>query len=310
MAVMGQSAEFGQFLRVMRARMRPEAAGLPTTTTLRRVPGLRREEIAQLAGVSTDYYTRLEQGRQIRPSQAVVDAVARALQLDVTERAHMLDLLHNCPPSSKSPAPVQRVRPGLWQLLDAIGDTPALVLGRRTDVLSSNRMANLLFTDFSHLPVPERNMTRWIILEPGARDLFPDWKTVAAEAVGALRVDVGRHPNDPQTNPLVGELAVTSEHFRQWWAGHHVTMRPSGTVRLHNPTVGDLELDFETLALPDDADQTLRIYTAKPGSASQDALRLLSSWAHSESESGDPHCEGGNIDASSVASKSNHKLTQ
>jgi transcriptional regulator with XRE-family HTH domain len=300
---MGQSAEFGQFLRVMRARMRPEAAGLPTTTTLRRVPGLRREEIAQLAGVSTDYYTRLEQGRQIRPSQAVVDAVARALQLDVTERAHMLDLLHNCPSSSKSPSPVQRVRPGLWQLLDAIGDTPALVLGRRTDVLSSNRMANLLFTDFSHLPAGERNLTRWIILEPGAQDLFPDWKTVAAEAVGALRVDVGRHPNDPQTNQLVGELAVTSEHFRKWWAGHHVTMRSFGTVRLHNPTVGDLALDFETLALPDDADQTLRIYSAKPGSASQDALRLLSSWAHSESESGNPLSGGVNVDASPTGSK-------
>ena len=288
MAVMGQSAEFGQFLRVMRARMRPEAAGLPTTSTARRVPGLRREEIAQLAGVSTDYYTRLEQGRQIRPSQAVVDAVARALQLDATERAHMLDLLHNCPPSSKSPAPVQRVRPGLWQLLDAIGDTPALVLGRRTDVLSSNRMANLLFTDFSDLPAGERNLSRWIILEPAARDLFRDWKAVAAETVGALRVDVGRHPNDPQANQLVGELAVTSDHFRQWWAGHHVRMRPSGTVRLHHRTVGDLELDFETLTLPEDGDQSLRIYSTKPGSPSHDALRLLSSWAHSESNSDNP----------------------
>jgi len=280
---MGQSAEFGQFLRVMRARMRPEDLGLPTTSTARRVPGLRREEIAQRAGVSTDYYTRLEQGRQIRPSQAVVDAVARALQLDATERAHLLDLLHNCPPSSKSPAPVQRVRPGLWQLLDAIGDTPALVLGRRTDVLSSNRMANLLFTDFSDLPFRERNLSRWIILEPGARELFRDWKTVAAETVAALRVDVGRHPNDPQANQLVGELAVTSEPFRQWWAGHHVTTRTSGTVRLHHRTVGDLDLDFETLTLPDDSDQSLRIYSTKPGSPSHDALQLLSSWAHSES---------------------------
>src|SRR5664280_3457122 len=194
----GQSAEFGQFLRVMRARMRPEAAGLPTTTAVRRVPGLRREEIAQLAGVSTDCYKRLEQGRQIRPSQAVVDAVARALQLDATERAHMLDLLHNCPSSSKSPALVQRVRPGLCQLVDAIGDTPALVLGRRTDVLSSNRMADLLFTAFSDLPVRERNLSRWIILEPGARELFRDWKAVAAETVATLRVDVGRHPHPPQ----------------------------------------------------------------------------------------------------------------
>ena len=280
MAVMGQSAEFGQFLRVMRARMQPEAMGLAVSSTARRVAGLRREEVAQLAGVSTDYYTRLEQGRQLRPSRGVVDAVARALQLDATERAHMLDLLHNCPSSSTSPAPVQRVRAGLWQLLDAIGDTPAVVLGRRTDVLSSNRMANLLFTDFSDLPVRERNLSRWIILEPDARELFRDWKTVAAETVAALRVDVGRHPNDPLANHLVGELAVTSEDFRQWWAGHHVTTRSAGTVRLHHGTVGDLELDFETLALPDDGDQSLRIYSAKPGSPSHDALRLLSSWAH------------------------------
>jgi hypothetical protein len=170
-------------------------------------------------------------------------------------------------------------------LLDAIGDTPAMVLGRRTDVLSSNRMANLLFADFSDLPVRERNLSRWIILDPGARELFRDWKAVAAETVAALRVDVGRHPNDPQANQLVGELAVTSEPFRQWWAGHHVTTQSSGTVRLHHRTVGDLELDFETLALPDDGDQSLRIYSTKPGSPSHDALRLLSSWAHSESDS-------------------------
>src|SRR5664280_3611778 len=204
MAAMGQSAEFGQFLRVMRARMQPEAVGLATTSTARRVAGLRREEVAQLAGVSTDYYTRLEQGRQIRPSRGVVDAVARALQLDVTERAHMLDLLHSCPPSSKSPAPVQRVRPGLWQLLEAIGDTPAWVLGRRPDVLSSNRMANLLFTDFSDLPVRERNLSRWIILEPGARELFVDWKAVDAEPVAALQVAVGRHPPRPLTKQQMG----------------------------------------------------------------------------------------------------------
>lgn len=312
---MGQSAGFGQFLRVMRARMSPETAGLATTSTARRVPGLRREEVAQLAGVSTDYYTRLEQGRQILPSQAVVDAVARALQLDATEREHMLDLLHNCPPPSNSPAPVQRVRPGLWQLLDGIGETPALVLGRRTDVLSSNRMANLLFTDFSGLPVRERNLTRWIILEPGARELFRDWKAVAAETVAALRVDVGRHPNDPQTNHLVGELAVTSEPFRQWWAGHHVTTRPFGTVRLHHRTVGDLELDFETLALPYDGDQSLRIYTTKPGSPSQDALRLLSSWTHSESNrdnplSANPASENLPVEAALKGSESTHNPQQ
>ncbi|KUM34950.1 helix-turn-helix transcriptional regulator [Arthrobacter sp. EpRS71] len=276
---MGQSAEFGKFLKIMRARLSPEDAGAQENSGARRVPGLRREEVARLSGVSTDYYTRLEQGRNIHPSKAVLDSVARALRLDAGEQAHMMDLLEHCASSAGSAGlaqnAVQKVRPALRQLLDAVGDVPAMVLGRRADVLAGNRMAHLLFTDFASLPAPERNLTRWIILDPLAGALFRDWKTVAAEAVGALRMDVGRHPNDPQTNQLVGELAVHSEHFRQWWAGHRVATRSAGTVRLHHPVVGDLELNFETLSLPDDPDQLLRIYSAKAGSPSSDALTLL-----------------------------------
>ena len=275
---MGQSAEFGKFLKVMRARLSPEDAGAQESTGSRRVPGLRREEVARLSGVSTDYYTRLEQGRNIHPSKAVLDSVARALRLDAGEHAHMLDLLEHCASSAGNPGPAQKVRPALRQLLDAVGDVPAMVLGRRADVLAGNRMAHLLFTDFTALPAAERNLTRWIILDPAAKDLFRDWKTVAAEAVGALRMDVGRHPNDPQTNQLVGELAVNSEHFRQWWAGHRVASRSAGTVRLHHTLIGDLELNFETLSLPDDPDQLLRVYSAKVGSPSSDALTLLSSF--------------------------------
>jgi hypothetical protein len=151
-----------------------------------------------------------------------------------------------------------------------------MVLGRRTDILASNRMALLLFTDFPALPANERNLTRWLILDPAARELFRDWNTVAAEAAGALRVDVGKHPNDAQANQLVGELAVHSGHFRQWWAGHRVATRSAGIVRLHHPAVGDLELNFENLVLPDDPDQVLRVYSARPGSPSSDALALLS----------------------------------
>ncbi|PRB37632.1 transcriptional regulator [Arthrobacter sp. MYb23] len=273
---MGQSAEFGKFLKIMRARLSPEDAGSQEYSGARRVPGLRREEVARLSGVSTDYYTRLEQGRNIHPSKAVLDSVARALRLDAGEQAHMMDLLEHCASSAGlAQNPVQKVRPALRQLLDAVGDVPAMVLGRRADVLAGNRMAHLLFTDFASLPAPERNLTRWIILDPSAGALFRDWKTVAAEAVGALRMDVGRHPNDPQTNQLVGELAVHSEHFRQWWAGHRVATRSAGTVRLHHPVVGDLELNFETLSLPDDPDQLLRVYSAKAGSPSSDALTLL-----------------------------------
>ena len=278
MVCMGQSAEFGKFLKAMRSRLSPEDAGAGPASGARRVPGLRREEVARLAGVSTDYYVRLEQGRNIHPSRTVLDAVSRALRLDIGEHAHMLDLLENCAGSARSSVPAaQGVRPALRQLLEAVGDVPAMVLGRRSDVLAGNRMAFLLFTDFPALPAAERNLTRWLILDPGARELFRDWKTVAAEAAGALRVDVGRHPNDAQANQLVGELAVHSEHFRQWWAGHRVATRSAGSVRLHHPAVGDLELNFENLVLPDDPDQTLRVYSAKAGSPSADALALLGS---------------------------------
>ncbi|CAH0295235.1 hypothetical protein SRABI83_04335 [Arthrobacter sp. Bi83] len=274
---MGQSAEFGKFLKAMRSRLKPEDAGIADGSSARRVPGLRREEIARLADVSTDYYTRLEQGRNIHPSRAVLDSVARALKLDAGEQAHMMDLLEHCAESARSPVPAQGVRPAVRQLLEAVGDVPALVLGRRTDVLAGNRLAFLLFADFPELPPGERNLTRWLILDPRARELFRDWKSVAAEAAGALRVDVGRHPSDAQANQLVGELAVHSEHFRQWWAGHRVATRSAGSVRLHHPAVGDLELNFENLILRDDPDQVLRVFSAKPGSPSADALALLGS---------------------------------
>lgn len=275
---MGQSAEFGKFLKVMRSRMTPEKAGIPSSTGARRVPGLRREEIARLADVSTDYYTRLEQGRNIHPSRAVLDSVARALNLDPGEHAHMIDLLENCSASRRSPIPAQAVRPALRQLLDAAGNVPALILGGRTDVLAGNRLAFLLLADFPAMPAAERNLTRWILLDPLAHGLFRDWKTIASDAVGSLRVDIGRHPNDGQANQLVGELAVHSEHFRHWWAGHRVAKASAGTVRLHHPVVGDLELNVENLVLPDDPDQTLRLFSAKPGSPSADSLTLLCSY--------------------------------
>lgn len=262
----------------MRSRLQPEPG---VELTSRRVPGLRREEVARLADVSTDYYTRLEQGRNIHPSRSVLASVARALQLNDAESAHMLDLLENCGGQATSPPPAQRVRASMRQLLDAVGEVPAVVLGRRTDVLASNRMARLLFADFPAMAREQRNYTRWIMLDPGARVLFRDWHAAASDAVAALRADIGRHPGDPAAAALVGELAVNSEEFRQWWARHTVTRKSAGTLRLHHGVVGDVEVDFEHLLLPDDPEQSLRIYTAKNGSPTQDALKLLASWGDS-----------------------------
>jgi transcriptional regulator with XRE-family HTH domain len=275
---MGQSAEFGKFLKAMRSRLTPEQAGIAPSQVGRRVPGLRREEIARLADVSTDYYTRLEQGRNIHPSRAVLESVAKALRLDSGERAHMIDLLENCASTKPSDITVQGVRPALRQLLDAVGNVPALVLGRRTEVLAGNRLAFLLLARFPDMPAERRNLTRWIILDPQARALFRDWQTVASEAVGSLRADVGRHPNDAKANQLVGELAVHSEQFRLWWAGHRVGTASSGSIRIHHPVVGDLELDVEDLAVRQDPDQVLRIFSAKPGSPSADSLTMLGSF--------------------------------
>ena len=295
---MGQSAEFGKFLKAMRSRMTPEMAGLPASPAARRVPGLRREEIARLADVSTDYYTRLEQGRNIHPSRAVLDSVGRALNLDPGEQAHMIDLLEYCANSRRSPNPTQTVRPALHQLLDAVGNVPALILGRRTDVLAGNRLAFLLLADFPAMPAAERNLTRWIHLDPRARELFRDWKTIASDAVGALRADIGRHPNDAQANQLVGELAVQSEDFRHWWAGHRVAAASAGTVRLHHPLVGDVELNVENLSLPDDPDQVLRVFSAKPGSPSADSLTLLGSYGAGPAPAPEPARAPANTKAS------------
>lgn len=267
-----------KFLKAMRSRLTPEQAGVGASSGARRVPGLRREEIPRLADVSTDYYTRLEQGRNIHPSRAVLDAVARALHLDPGEHAHMMDLLENCALSQLPSVSGQRVRSALHQLLGAVGNVPALILGRRNDVLAGNRLAFLLLADFPAMPAPERNLSRWIMLDPLARSFFQDWESVASDAAGALRVDIGRHPNDAQASQLVGELAVSSEHFRKWWARHRVATGSAGIVRLHHPVVGNLELNVEDLILPDDPDLTLRVFSAPPGSPSADSLTLLGSF--------------------------------
>ncbi|GAA3792676.1 helix-turn-helix transcriptional regulator [Sphaerisporangium flaviroseum] len=271
--------ELADFLRRARAARDPERAGLPADGRVRRVTGLRREEIALLAGVSTDYYTRLEQGRRIIPSAQVLDAIARALDLDEAGRTHLRDLAAAAgAPRPRARTTVQRVRPGLYQLLDTLETQPALVLGRRTDVLAANRMARALFTDFERLPARERNYARWMLLSEEARALFLDWEQQARNAVESLRLDAGRTPDDPETHKLVGELSLASPEFRQWWSEHHVHQRTFGAKRLDHPIVGELTVDYETLTFPGDGEQALYIYTTAPGSPSREAMHLLATW--------------------------------
>ncbi|MGY1436799.1 helix-turn-helix transcriptional regulator [Streptomyces reniochalinae] len=271
--------ELADFLKRARGQSDPSRSGLPSDSRVRRVPGLRREEVARLAGVSTDYYTRLEQGRNITPSPAVIEAIGRALALDEAGRAHLRDLLGvAAAPARRRPGRVQRVRHGLHQLLDALDGEPALVLGRRTDILAANRMARALFADFEQLPHRERNYARWMFLDDDARALFTDWEDQARAAVESLRLDAGRDPEDQATAALIADLRARSHAFDTWWEQHRVHQRTHGSKRLCHPLVGDLTVEYETLTLPGDPDTTLYVYTAEPGSPSKRALGLLASW--------------------------------
>ena len=273
---MDRRAELGQFLRSRRARLSPEETGLPAYGGRRRVPGLRREELAQLAGVSVDYYVRLEQGRTDHVSQAVLDAVARALRLGRDERDHLGNLARPRPPA-REPRAAQRVLPGLQRLLDAMTEVPAYVIGLGTEVLAWNRPAAALITDFGALPAGRRQKARLVFLDEAARELYTDWEGKAADVVAYLRLDAGRRPNDPELSALIGELSVGSRDFARLWGGQEVRDKTRGAYGFRHPAVGPLELAYETLRLPDDPDQALVAYTVEPGSASEAALRLLMS---------------------------------
>ncbi|MFG1808514.1 helix-turn-helix transcriptional regulator [Streptomyces sp. NPDC049040] len=264
----------GGFLQSRRARIQPEDVGLPPYGR-RRVPGLRREEVAQLAGVSVDYYIRLEQGRGKNVSDAVLDAVARVLRLDPTEHAHLRDLAR--PGRTAAPAPAARVRPGVRLLLDGMADCPAMVIDHRMEVLAWNALGDAVH-DFASDPA-DRNMPRRVFLDPRAAALYPDWAAVAAETVAYLRLGAGRHPDDGRLTALIGELSMKSEHFRRLWADHLVSEKTHGVKAIDHPVAGELRLAYETLALPGDADLTVVVYTAPPGSASAERLAVLASWS-------------------------------
>lgn len=272
---MAHNEDLSDFLRARRAALSPESAGL-TPSGVRRVPGLRREELAQLAGVSVDYYTRLEQGRHITPSPGVLDAIAEALLLDDAERSYLHTVARPAPVRQKAPRP-QHVRAGIMQLLDTLGDTPAFLQGRRTDILAINPMGRAVFADFPAMPPRERNVTRWMILDEAAQALFVDWSTVAPEVVGTLRMDAAHHPNDERTAQLVGELSMRSAQFRRWWADQKVVERTYGRKRLRHPLVGDLEFNTEAMELPGDPDQLLLVFMPSSRTRTAEALSALAS---------------------------------
>ncbi|MFF4956762.1 helix-turn-helix domain-containing protein [Streptomyces sp. NPDC001222] len=279
-------AELSEFLRTRRARLQPEDVGLPVFGRHRRVPGLRREELAQLAGVSVAYYTRLEQGNGRNVSAEVLDAIARALRLTDAEHAHLTHLAkpkaHKKKPSARS----QHVRASLRQLLDSFDSVPAYLAGRRGEVLAWNTMAAAVFGDWGQLPQQERNWARMIFLRPEYQDLFLDWEQKAIDIVCQLRYEAGCHPDDPRLSGLVGELSVKSEDFRRLWATHDVKEKSHGLKHLRHPLVGDLALQFESFRPTDDGEMALVTYHAEPGSASAEALRLLASWGTDATRAG------------------------
>ncbi|MEV5957178.1 helix-turn-helix transcriptional regulator [Streptomyces sp. NPDC051987] len=279
-------AELSEFLRTRRARLKPEDVGLPDFGRHRRVPGLRREELAQLAGVSVAYYTRLEQGNGQNVSAEVLDAIARALRLTDAEHAHLTHLAKPKQHKKKPAARSQHVRGSLRQLLDTMDSVPAYIGGRYSDILAWNRMAAAVFGDWGELVPQERNWARLVFLNPAYRELFVAWEEKASDVVALLRMQAGYYPDDPRLSALVGELSVKSAEFRRLWAMHDVKEKSHDVKHLHHPLVGDLLLNYESFPVTDGSHQCLSIYHAEPGSPTAEALRLLASWGADATRTG------------------------
>ena len=279
--------EISDFLTSRRAKITPERAGLPAYSGRRRVSGLRREEVALLARISVDYYTRLERGDLKGVSDSVLDAIASALHLDEPERAH----LNNLAQVANSSQRVRRrprqdgLRPTVQRILDAMTGAPAYVRNGRRDILAANALGCGLYSELYLDPARPVNVARFVFLAPQAHTFFIDWPTAANDIVAALRTEAGKNPHDRGLSDLVGELSTRSEEFATRWASQNVRFHRSGLKDIHHPIVGDLHLSFEVMDLPADTDLSLVIYSAEPGSASQDALYLLASWTVSDEQS-------------------------
>jgi transcriptional regulator with XRE-family HTH domain len=268
--------EVGDFLKARRAQLTPHDLGVEETGAHRKVAGLRREEVARLAAISVDYYTRLEQGR-VQASASVLATLARALRLDEDQQAYLYELAGKTDARPRRRAP-QRLRPAMRRLLDQLTETPAIVLGKRMDILAWNHSATALYTDFGQLPPRHRNYVRLLFTHPTVRALHTEWEHDARTAVATLRMQAARDPDDPELAQLVGDLSVQDPDFRAWWAEHSVNSSSYGTKRYRHALVGDLTLDCDVWGSPDGSGQRLMVLTAEPGTPSRDALRILASW--------------------------------
>ena len=289
---MDRKTEIKEFLASRRARLGPEQAGLPVySSRKRRVPGLRREEVAMLAGVSVDYYTRLERGNLAGVSEPVLDSLARALKLDEAERTHLFDLAraaNEAGTSSRRRMSSQRVRPSVQRMLDSMVGAPAWVRNARHDLLAANPLGFALYSDMFTDPIRPANNARFVFLNSRSQEFFVDWERAANDIVAMLRSEAGRNPYDKGLTDLIGELSTRSETFRTRWAAHNVRFHRTGRKQLRHPVVGDLDLSYEAMELPGE-DLTVLVYTAEVGSASQDALNLLASWAATVDETESAH---------------------
>jgi len=277
---MSTSEEIREFLTSRRARITPEQAGLPAYGGRRRVSGLRREEVALLAGISVEYYTRLERGNARGVSESVLEGIARALQLDEAERAHLIDLVriaNTTRPTRRRPSQ-ERVRPSVQRILDSMTGTPAFVQNGRLDILYANQLGSALLSEIFRDPIRPANAARFFFLDPRATEFYVDWENIANDVVALLRAEAGHDPYDRGLSDLIGELSTRSEEFRVRWAAHDVRFHRTGVKRFHHPVVGDLTLTYEALELPADPGLTIFAYTAEPNSPSHDALNLLASW--------------------------------
>jgi transcriptional regulator with XRE-family HTH domain len=278
--------EIREFLTSRRARIGPEQAGLPWYGENRRVPGLRREEVAMLAGVSVDYYTRLERGNVAGVSETVLEALARALQFDDVERAHLLALVraaHVSGPSRRRRSR-QGIRPSLQHMLDSMAGVPAFVRNCRLDILAANRLGRAFYSQHFDSPHQPVNSARFAFLDARAPSFYVDWDSVAKDGVAVLRAEAGRDPYDRDLSDLVGELSTRSETFRTLWAAHNVRKHDTGVKSVRHPLVGEVTFTYESMELSADPGLTMFVYTVEPGSKSEQALNLLASWAATPDE--------------------------